>query len=719
MSDLDPEDATEKWLAFILYPGKYPETVLETALALYSSERSIPPSHAQASLKERMSSAVTSHVECENIGNDFAKYRLALDQEWTILWQDIQDLDRSRWEALSLAYDDSAKMPFIAFADGTSAIRSCDRIETITHNSPQVLGASVGMLDAPSIELDPGAEPKLPDELATIIAAASAFRHSFSYGIREVCNSVLAEELWLDPSYSIPLRIQSFYDRCNFGEEIGSAPFDDLTNALERIGGFDGLETDVFLAILDDFTHNLPPQQPEYLYTLYGRKVLVSGAQEMINLRANLLSDLLALVVFVDMEIDREETPMANFHAPEIYTALLDLLRQYQIMQWLAKNTRAERGPGSVIPTAPESLVKDLDNGHAKVSSVLENLFALDVTSQSHEVQTQSEALTHGIQDLLKWTMGGEDTTITMDQVPVYVQTNLLASNNIDLASDFLNYQPSTAWSTYIKGRLYLLEGETTGAAICFKKAAFRLYFDFCAASNGLLTPMDALSFGNGLSTYYTHVLNLFDASSHPAQMSHFAHLALQISPTPSDQTTTLLTSLFQASLQTTDFPAAYSALTRHPAPSTLLPSFIAALLSTPNALPQLLSLPFPPNLHSDIDALLASHKKDPKILAAWRLHHHNFRGAAAALLPPLQAKQTQAKRNGESVEDGYLSVINLLACAGKENAWVLSEGDGGGAKMGLPAVREKRKIVTIDDLRRDYQKELDRRSVIESGRFG
>lgn len=201
--------------------------------------------------------------------------------------------------------------------------------------------------------------------------------------------------------------------------------------------------------------------------------------------------------------------------------------------------------------------------------------------------------------------------------------------------------------------------------------------------------------------------------------MSQFAHLALQFSPTPSDQTTTILTSLFQASLQTTDLPTAYSALTRHPAPNILLPSFISALLSTPNALPHLLSLPFPPNLHADIDALLASHKKDPKILAAWRLHHQNFRGAAAALLPPLQATQSNKKRNTENLEDGYLAVINLLACAGKENGWVLSEVDAGGLKLGSHAVKEKRKVVTIDDVRREYQQELDRRSIIESGRFG
>ena len=131
--------------------------------------------------------------------------------------------------------------------------------------------------------------------------------------------------------------------------------------------------------------------------------------------------------------------------------------------------------------------------------------------------------------------------------------------------------------------------------------------------------------------------------------------------------------------------------------------------MSTPNALPLLLALPFPVDLLETIDALLVEQKK-PKILAAWRLHHHDFRGAAAALLPSLHAAQARAKSGDDELENQYLAVINLLACGGEGNGWVLSE-DGSGTG--------KRKIVEITDVRARYQKELDRRSVIEGGRFG
>lgn len=71
-------------------------------------------------------------------------------------------------------------------------------------------------------------------------------------------------------------------------------------------------------------------------------------------------------------------------------------------------------------------------------------------------------------------------------------------------------------------------------------------------------------------------------------------------------------------------------------------------------------------------------------------------------------------KRGGEDLENDYLAIINLLACAGNGHRWVLSEGD----VKGMTGGKVKRKVVTIEDVRAQYQKELDRRSVIEGGNY-
>lgn len=476
ISDLDPEDATDKWLAYIFYPGRYPETILETALGMYCSERSVSLPDPKASLKERVNSAVVTQVNSVNAASDFNKYRTATNREWTVMWQDIRDLDKSRWEVLSLACDEHAEMPWIAFADGCSAIRTCDKVEIMVHNSSANLAVSNNLLPIPSVEVEDGAEPRLPDELAVLIEAGTTFRQSFSYRLRSTCDRVLATELWVDSSYSVPLRIQSFYDQCNFAEEVGSAPFDDLMGALDRIGGANALETDTFLAILEDLAHGLPEHASDLVHTKFGLKLLISGAQEMISLRIRLLFDLLVLVVFVDMETDRGETPMENFDAPRTYVEILELLKQYQIMQWLAKNSRAEASSSSAEPAPAKAEKIDSYNvRRPRSSTLLESLFALDLPAQSFGIQSQSEALTQSIEDLLLWATGGHDPTVTFDDVPVYVQCNLLVNNNLDLASDFLCFQPSTAWATYIRGRLSLLNREFTEAAIYFKKAAFKL----------------------------------------------------------------------------------------------------------------------------------------------------------------------------------------------------------------------------------------------------
>ena len=110
-------------------------------------------------------------------------------------------------------------------------------------------------------------------------------------------------------------------------------------------------------------------------------------------------------------------------------------------------------------------------------------------------------------------------------------------------------------------------------------------------------------------------------------------------------------------------------------------------------------------------------------------MHHHDFRGAAAALLPDLQQLQVQMQHRGKrsaerELDESYLTVINLLACAGPNEGWVLKGGSANGvAGDGIGGVSKpegaKRKVVTLRDLRANHQKELDRRSVIENGQYG
>ena len=67
-------------------------------------------------------------------------------------------------------------------------------------------------------------------------------------------------------------------------------------------------------------------------------------------------------------------------------------------------------------------------------------------------------------------------------------------------------------------------------------------------------------------------------------------------------------------------------------------------------------------------------------------------------------------------LEREYLSVINLLCCTGEGEGWVLS--GGGGKGKGVEGKGGKRRLVTVEELREGYQALLDRKSIIEGGRW-
>ena len=91
------------------------------------------------------------------------------------------------------------------------------------------------------------------------------------------------------------------------------------------------------------------------------------------------------------------------------------------------------------------------------------------------------------------------------------------------------------------------------------------------------------------------------------------------------------------------------------------------------------------------------------------RLQGADTTSSADAVSTPVAGAQPQTQTQTQHVLNAYLALINVLACVEKSQAWVLAEGGGGG---------KKRRVVTLDDVRGEYQGELDRVAAIESGRF-
>ena len=146
--------------------------------------------------------------------------------------------------------------------------------------------------------------------------------------------------------------------------------------------------------------------------------------------------------------------------------------------------------------------------------------------------------------------------------------------------------------------------------------------------------------------------------------------------------------------------------------------------------MPALLDLPFSAELAADADAALLSlakrslastssaTKPHHQILYAFRTQRGDFRGAAEILYEHLERLRHSGSQQYQDPEDetalqAYLLLINTLACCGEGEGWLLAEPIEGVHQAG-----EKRKLVTLEEVRRDYSAELDRRSDILQGRF-
>ena len=351
--------------------------------------------------------------------------------------------------------------------------------------------------------------------------------------------------------------------------------------------------------------------------------------------------------------------------------------------------------------------------------------------------------------------------------------------------------------------------------------------------SSALLDIVSLDCFHNGLPKYFQHVLSVFEQVRSFSYVADFASLALQSleaeggkehDPEYSSMQTDLLSRLFHASLKTCQFDQAYSALSRYrdlalqkSALGSLITSILAASGPGTTGLKQILRLPtaLSPNFSSYVDETLVSLSRKQgsfgslldtgnkptddtpdyrRILQAYRIARSDYRGAAEIAYGNVQRlrnardnpssrllinKRKRTVYQGPVVEEDdpeskeirheLLSLINLLSCVDKSEAYVLVEkedpssipsilpadrrrslqadddgnvfmddsylgnsqgrrrGSSGAAKS--PSRRNsksstggnhseplRRIIVTLDYLRREYQAELDRVSRIERG---
>lgn len=258
--------------------------------------------------------------------------------------------------------------------------------------------------------------------------------------------------------------------------------------------------------------------------------------------------------------------------------------------------------------------------------------------------------------------------------------------------------------------------------------------------SSGLLDETEWALLNSGLPRYYSHIVALYDSPKAHSYVIEFARLAMQFTSTHADSENIkaeMLTRQFSASLGTCQFELAHTTLLsikdRALRSSSL--RMLADKMCETHHNTELVALPFP-GMQQEVDEFLAKRCRDAvdvvygaqyhQVLYAWRMKRQNLRGAAWVLLDRIQKLKVAGEGDnitGDDVLDTpvtrqYLLLINALSCVDPKQAWVFDDGLIGAndPSTGLPT---KRTVVSLADVRKQYQDELDRIAAIQNNQFG
>ncbi|KAF1826427.1 uncharacterized protein K489DRAFT_376838 [Dissoconium aciculare CBS 342.82] len=762
ISEATATTPTDRWLAFLFSPNRFSEASLETSLHVYGKSRGTAANTgrglhtAELPLQERIATSVASKVtlgrHAESEQPDYDRYALDLQAQWKMFFSVLAHLHSRRIESIGFAVDLDEGLPWTIYTDFVAPIRTCSNFELLCLNTDMSFDEDIA--NSQTVEQIFANEQEMIQ--SRVIAAARQLRNNVSAAsIKRLRSAAIARSLDSEPETTGAESLQAMCDQCGIAKEVSDEDYDALNATAEAFNGLGSLSDDDFLGILECLEYAPESIGPEQACMLprYGIKSSIATVQEVLHSAQIALLDLLLLVVFMSGELEASELH-ADFRSDEIHDAIIRRMRDTELRLWLISNVRTKPN-ATATDSAPVTLhesmfLPDWDPRPAIKGSPL-----------SERLTTWSTRWTFGLV-LSNW-----------EGITEHIMANLLKYKDYELAVEFLSFMTESSWtSEYLKARMHLMTGDYALASVEFRKAAEDLpeaKFASSPAVRQLLSPEEANYFGVNASKYYQHVSALFEKLKAFSYTADFASLALSEFGTDTDvdqsiaeidmrksksdrptgeaiddameeirllqlRTTKddILNRLFNALVQTGRFDQAYNTLVTVVNPA-LRRANLQTLLQTciqQDATSEFLQLPIEADLAYEADAILVSLAKrhlgsklssSPlyhRILFAFRTRRADYRGAAAILYEHLESLRHGSRHSLHDPEDEtliqiYVLLINTLACCGPDEGWLLAE-----PVSGVHAAEAKRKLVTLEDVRRDYSAELDRRSDMLQGRF-
>ncbi len=442
--------STDSWLRFILNPARFTMPTIETGLTIYENGQGSRKGlvSKSGSLAERMCATIASTASLSRTSDgdmDFDQFRASVDTQWRRFYRLLLELDKQRGEAMSLVVDPEGKMPWVVLADGITAIRACSALERIKHNT-----------ETSSTQL-----------AVDLLSAASTFRDSFSEQLMNNCQAMVLEEVFQEPSMTDAARMRLFYEKCDFSNQIGDDEFAQLQAGLG--GNFTRVTFDVYNDLLERMVTSESKKQLSPLpLTELGRKLIVKGVQEIVELHRNVCLDQLVLLVLIENEINHTEEG-TQFDTAIVFNCIIEMLKRLELISWLASTqiTLSLEDIGRSNSITDQVLTPKKSVSRTETITLLElvfrHLFSLDL----QEEEALSIVITKVILQIC--TPGTNEYQTT----PAAIQGHLLKHGRADLATEFSRFAGRDAFSIYIQGRACLAANDIPTAAMLFKKAAF------------------------------------------------------------------------------------------------------------------------------------------------------------------------------------------------------------------------------------------------------
>ncbi|KAJ4353301.1 uncharacterized protein N0V89_005028 [Didymosphaeria variabile] len=718
-SELYEVDITEKWLDFLFVPGRFTIATLETALFILRKglDGDRGPARLKGLLKDRLCATIAEAARKHAPEDTTENYEQLIAIQWDAYYGLVKDLHKRRGESLSLAYDPVADQPWVVLSDCLSAIRKCSEPESILNNSDVLTNRLHPSGPLRKALQKPEAQSL---EVRRLLNAASSFRRRLPASFQRDLKRDLHADLLQSRSVTVIDRMEQMEADCDLTSVVTE---DDLASLIEDLGnGINHLSTEVFQSAIRALKFERKGGQPRSTQSArYGLKALLRIASETLDFNYETLLDLLVLILFMQFEEDISD----DFDASVVFFDLMNEFKDWIVLDWIATTVWSHQTPTGRSSTRWMKEFHDASKTSSRfpiTQTALEGMFGYGATSIPMPGNLKTGFLTYWGQGWLASIFSAQQGQ-TFDSVVEDMMGKLLFQKEYDLAKDFSKFLPESNWASYLK--------------------ALGIGFSVDMADTARLVPETEQDlFSDGLPKYYSHVLGLFEKAKAYSFMADYARLGLNSMIGFEDEIlrTELLQRLFTASIQTSRFEEAYTAMTRH-SDSALKLSSLKSLVTSMVAQAQTAALlKFPlVGLVEEMDTILSdlcqktlnigSGPPYHQILYSFRVSRGNFRGAATILYERLQRlKSTSSKIHDpadESLIHCYLMIINALSSVSPQDAYILADqridegipqflhGPIGTAKKLL-----KRHIVTLDTLRKEYQAELDRVAAIENGHF-